>query len=354
MTETPPLSSNPDGLPASTAGFLQKNRLAGAELRGFVADASPRRYFRIMGHDLILMEDRQDPEGFAAYLQISKHLLRLGLSAPRVIQALPEECLALIEDFGDDTYNRCLARGDDEEALYKLAVDALLRLHHDPRGADIDRPAYDMEVHLDELSIFSHWFAPALTPGLDIATFDQQFRALWEQALAPVADCHETLVLRDFHIDNLMLLSDRTGEARCGLLDFQDALRGPCEYDLLSLLQDARRDLSDGLEEALLSYYCQNAPAALGGETAILKRYHILGAQRHARILGVFVRLCQRDQKPRYLAFLPRVLRQFQTAVDAAGLSEISAFLDDALAGWTHTAATLHETLLATNGTSHD
>ena len=350
MTHASPVSLSDHGLPDSAPGFLAQNGLAGAVLKGFVPDASPRRYFRVSGQDALLMDDRQDPEGFAAFLQISKHLNSLGLSAPRVKSARPEDCLALIEDFGDATYARCLAQGMDEHTLYKLAVDVLLKLHHDPSGRHIERPVYDLAVQLDELSIFSHWFAPAVTPGLDAAAFDRSFRLQWRDALAPVADRHETLVLRDFHIDNLMLLEGREGEARCGLLDFQDAILGPSEYDLLSLLQDARRDLAEGLEESLLTYYCDHAPISLGNADFIRKRYAILGAQRHARILGVFVRLFQRDAKPRYLEFIPRVLSQFQAALKDAGLKDLSDFLDAALPDWRQTAATLHETLNQKDG----
>ena len=341
MTRAPGAHSLPGDLRAAATAFMAANGLREARLVPFTADASTRRYFRLADRGLLLMDDRFDPDGFAAFLDVSAHLNTLGLSAPRVVRADRQEGLALVEDFGDATYARCIADGTDEEPLYALAVDALLALHHAPGGGGIDRPAYDMAVHLDELSTFSRWFAPAVAPGTQVETFDRAFRALWQRALAPVADRHETLVLRDFHVDNLMLLPDRAGDARCGLLDFQDALRGPSEYDLVSLLQDARRDLAPGLETRMLDRYCAGAPAALGGPEAIRARYHLLGAQRHARILGVFVRLCRRDGKPRYLQYMPRVLAQLRYALHAAGLDEISGFLDTSLPGWAQTGSTL-------------
>ncbi|NIZ11909.1 aminoglycoside phosphotransferase family protein [Phaeobacter sp. HF9A] len=354
MSPAAPLSIADANLSDGAVAFLRRHGLAEVSLQAFDADASTRRYFRLLGQNLLLMDDRHDPEGFAAFAQISAHLGGLGLSAPRVLEQDRAQGLALIEDMGDDTYARCLARGVEEGALYHLAVEALLHLHHDARGAQIDRPAYDLSVHLDELSIFSQWFAPAVAPDIDVARFDGAFRSLWARALAPVADRHETLVLRDFHVDNLMLLEGREGVARCGLLDFQDAILGPSEYDLLSLLQDARRDLAAGLEEELLTYYCAHAPAHLGGAEAIRQRYALLGAQRHARILGVFVRLCLRDGKARYLAFLTRVLTQFQTALQAAGLAEIADFLNAELPGWAQIAQTLPQTLLQRNGPTND
>ncbi|MEX1235852.1 MAG: phosphotransferase [Roseovarius sp.] len=335
----PPLQIDPEA-----AAFLAAHGQDDARLTVFASDASPRRYFRLEGRGLLLMEDQADPVGFAAYMRLSAHLNDLGLSAPRVVAANKDKWLALIEDFGDATYTNALADGQDEGALYRLAVDALLHLHNDPRGPQVDQPCYDLQVMLDELDIFADWFAPAVTANLNAADFAQGWRALWRSALGPV-DGHDTLVMRDFHVDNLMLLEGRDGVARCGLLDFQDGALGPCEYDLMSLLQDSRRDLSPGLEEALLARYLAGAPAHLGQPEDIRHRYHLLATQRHARILGVFVRLCQRDGKPRYLAWVPRVLRQFQDALAEAKLAEISAFLDSRLPGWQANAATLETRL---------
>lgn len=333
------------GLPATAAVLLERAGVHDASLNPFEHDASTRRYFRVAGSAMLLMEDRENPQDFAAYQSIARHLNALGLSAPRVIDTVQNDRLALIEDFGDNTYAHCLARGDNETGLYKLAVDTLLQLHHDTNARKIERPLYDMQTHLDELSIFSNWFAPAVAPDIDVSTFDEKFRKLWRKALVAVAQRHETLVLRDFHVDNLMLLEARKGVARCGLLDFQDAILGPCEYDLVSLLQDARRDLDGETEESLLQYYCENAPPSLGGAIDIRQRYALLGAQRHARILGVFVRLLRRDYKSRYMEFIMRPLRQFRAALVAAGLDEVSEFLDEALPGWAEKTANLRDTL---------
>lgn len=318
--------------PATT--FLARHGQAGARLEALPGDASARRYHRLVGAGLLLMEERGDPRGFAAYIRIARHLNALGLSAPRVEGAAPAHGLALIEDWGNATYGRRLAEGADERELYALAVDALLHLHHAREAAAIAQPAYDREIWLAELRVFCDWFAPAIAPDLDRDAFSAHFIALWDQALADIVGRHETLVLRDFHIDNLMDLEERAGVRRCGLLDFQDAVRGPCEYDLVSLLQDARRDLAPGLEAAMLDRYVASAPSLLGGAAAIRARYHLMGAQRHARIAGVFVRLSRRDHKHHYLNWLPRVLGQLEAALAAAGLDEISAWLSAALPGW--------------------
>ena len=315
--------------------FLARQGLAAAQYVPLLGDASSRRYFRLPDHGLLVMDDHSDPAGFDAFIRISDHLCELGLSAPRVNAVDNEYGLALIEDFGHSTYAYCLTSGEDETALYQLAVEALLTLHHHPEGKQIEAKQYDLVTYLDELDIFSDWFAPRIAPeGYDHDGFAAAFRQAWESMLGEVSTKRDTLVLRDFHIDNLMFLEQRTGVARCGILDFQDAVIGPCEYDLVSLLQDARRDLSPGLEEKMLDYYIQHAPQHLGGEAVIRKNYALLGAQRHARILGVFIRLQQRDAKPHYLKFLPRVARQFETALQMAECHDIKTLIAMTFPDW--------------------
>lgn len=316
------------------AAFLARHGLANARLEALAGDASARRYFRLPERGLLLMEDREDLAGFAAYVRLSRHFLSLGLSAPRVHGADPSSGLALVEDFGSGTYSKYLSDGASEGDLYALAVDALLHLHHDAQSAKVAAPRFDLKEYLAELDIFAEWFAPEINPALDRAFFSMAFRTLWANALEPVKDMAPTLVLRDFHVDNLMYLPQRIGVARCGVLDFQDGILGPCEYDLVSLLQDARRDLAPGIEDILLRRYIDNAPEYLGGGPAIRQRYALLGAQRHARIAGVFVRLAKRDGKTSYLAFLPRVLRQLERALIDAGLNPVKDYLDTELPGW--------------------
>ncbi|MBA67410.1 MAG: aminoglycoside phosphotransferase [Rhizobiales bacterium] len=314
--------------------FLARHGLSDAELEPLPADASPRSYCRLPGQGKLLMEDRTDPVGYAAFIRLARHLRGLGLSAPRVFGSDPAVGLALIEDFGTATYGRLLADGHNEEALYELAVDALVHLHSHAQAADVSVPAYDMDMLLEEVSRFSCWFVPEFAPSVDVEAFDAPFRQMWAVALKPVESAPKTLVLRDFHIDNLMVLDDRSGVGACGLLDFQDGVIGAGEYDLASLLQDARRDLAPGLEAAMLERYLDKTPLAHGARAAILHRYYLMAAQRHTRLMGQFIRLKKRDGKPGYMAFMPRVAAQMQAALDAAGLDRISDFLDTALPGW--------------------
>jgi len=328
------VTANLASLAPPAATFLARHGLSDAALEPLPADASPRSYCRLPGQGKLLMEDRTDPAGYAAFIRLARHLKGLGLTAPRVFGSDPAAGLALIEDFGTNTYGRLLADGHDEEALYELAVDALIHLHSHPDAADVSVPAYDTEMLLEEVSRFSHWFVPEFAPGVDAQAFDTEFREMWAQALKPVERAPKTLVLRDFHIDNLMLLGDRSGITACGLLDFQDGVIGAGEYDLASLLQDARRDLEPGLETKMLERYLEKIPVACGTRAEILHRYYLMAAQRHTRLMGQFIRLKKRDSKPGYMQYMPRVARQMQAALAAAGLSEISDNLDAKLPGW--------------------
>jgi len=329
---TPPPA--PPTITAPVATFLARHGQSDATLVALPSDASPRSYIRLAGTDQLLMEDRSDPVGFAAFIRLARHLTSLGLSAPRIFGTDPNTGLALIEDFGTATYGNLLEAGHNEAALYELAIDALVHLQTHPQSTAVTVPAYDMDLLLQEISIFSEWFVPTFAPEVNVAHFDKAFRSLWRTALAPIDDAPKTLVLRDFHIDNLMLLEGRSGIKACGLLDFQDGVLGAAEYDLMSLLQDARRDLVGGLEEAMLERYLAAIPASCGTPEEIMKRYHLLAAQRHTRLVGLFPRLNKRDGKSGYLQFMPRVVRQMQTALIDADLPEIAGFIDTNLPGW--------------------
>ena len=272
------------------------------------ADASFRRYERLIGgpSPALLMDAPPAEEDVRPFVRISRHLVRLGLSAPAIHAADEARGLLVIEDFGDHTYTRLLADGAEETALYELATDTLIALHQAPDAAAVGAPPYDFDAYWAEAQLLTDWFLPAMD-----ATPDQRaveaYEAVW-QALLPLASgVPKTLVLRDFHIDNLMALPDRDGIRRCGLLDFQDALIGPVAYDMVSLLHDARRDVPAAVKRAMTARYLaafpQLDPSAFAAAAAMLS------AQRNCKIIGIFTRLSRRDGKPGYLGHIPRVWR---------------------------------------------
>ncbi len=295
-------------------------------------DASFRRYVRLRrsGGTALLMDAPPEREDVRPYVSIARLLKRLGFSAPAILGEDPANGLLLIEDFGDDTYTRLLARGHDEAALYRLAIDLLIDLQRrfvpaDGKGV----PRYDDQRLLTEASLLTDWFLPAAT-GNPVSSADRgDYRALWQDLFALARQAPETLVLRDYHIDNLMLVDGRQGIASCGVLDFQDAVIGPASYDLVSLLEDARRDVAPGLAKAMYARYLAAFPNL--ERNAFAASYAILGAQRSAKIVGIFTRLCVRDGKPVYLRHIPRVWRLLESDLKHPALGAMRAWFDRAV-----------------------
>jgi aminoglycoside/choline kinase family phosphotransferase len=289
-------------------------------------DASFRRYIRLIGGDrgAVLMDAPPPQENVQAFVHMARYLKDRGFSAPVVLAADETVGFALLEDLGDDLYLRVLADGADAELLYGAAVDLLVALQAGvlPEGV----PPYDETLLLDEARLFIDWYLPALT-GAEAAREDRQaFDALWREALGDLADQPIVPVLRDYHADNLMWLADRHGIARVGLLDFQDAVIGPPAYDLVALLEDARRDVEALLAEAMIARFV----AATGAdEIAFRRAYAVLGAQRNTKIIGIFTRLWRRDGKSRYLDMIPRVWRHLERDLGHPTLTRLRAWLDD-------------------------
>jgi N-acetylmuramate 1-kinase len=290
------------GLPEGLDEFLDEAGWGGAEVEPLPGDASFRRYFRVRkgGANAMLMDAPPPHEDPGPFLLVGKWLCAHGMRAPAIYAERPERGLVLIEDFGNDRMRDWLdAHPEGEEAVYARAIDALVALHARPPGPFA---AYDMAVYQREAALFVEWYCPAMKLGVDA----EGWRAAWEAALAPMLPRQDpgVTVLRDYHAENIMLLgANEEGGGAQGLIDFQDALVGHPAYDLVSLLQDARRDVDPGLERRMLDRYL----AQVGAEGHFEADYARLGAQRNAKIVGIFARLWLRDGKPRYLGMIPRV-----------------------------------------------
>ncbi len=298
------------------AAFLAANGWAGAEPAALAADASFRRYFRLAdgSRRAVLMDAPPPQEDVRPYRHVTGILHRLGLSAPEIHAADEANGFLLLEDFGDDLYTRRLARGADETALYGLAIDTLIALHRAAAQHGVpDLPVYDGERLLGEAALLVDWYAPSVLGGPLPETARAEYLARWRALLREVVQAEPTLVLRDYHVDNLMVLPGRPGVRGCGLLDFQDAVAGPAAYDLVSLLQDARRDVPPPLRAAMTERYLAGFP---GLDPAVFRRDGaILAVQRNCKILGIFTRLWRRDGKPGYLPHIPRVWRLIEEDV---------------------------------------
>jgi aminoglycoside/choline kinase family phosphotransferase len=315
---------------AEIAVFLRRAGWGDAARAPLPGDASFRRYERLTaaGRRAVLMDAPPPKENVRPYLAVARHLRALGFGAPAIYAADEDAGLLVIEDLGDATFTRLLAEGADAAALYALAVDALAALHRRADAAPDWLPPYDDARLLAEAELLTGWYMPAIGKPPSPAQV-RDYRALWQAAFPTARAVPETLVLRDYHVDNLMLLPGRDGLAALGLLDFQDAVRGPVSYDLMSLLEDARRDVPDALQRPMRARYLAAFPAL--DPAAFDASLAALGAQRHAKVIGIFTRLCVRDGKPAYLAHIPRVFRLLERALAHPALGALRDWFDAAL-----------------------
>jgi N-acetylmuramate 1-kinase len=307
--------------------FLDANGWAGIEPAPLAGDASFRKYFRLTdgARSAVLMDAPPTHEDVRPFAKLATHLRVLGLSAPRVDAIDTHAGFLLLEDFGDDTFARALAAGDSEAALYAAATDVLIALHAHPAQAHVDCPEYDSAALDREAALLIDWFLPEWSGRqLDAQARAAYFEA-WRRVYPLAAIGGKALVLRDFHVDNLIRLK-REGVAACGLLDFQDALIGSPAYDLASLIGDARRDVSPRVARACVERYLAARPEldARAFEAALA----VLSAQRNAKIVGIFVRLFRRDGKPQYLKHIDRVWRLLDCDLAHPALEPVRAWFE--------------------------
>ena len=330
--------------------FLEDNGFGTATRRRIQGDASTRCYERLTlkGATYIFMNAPKRPDGppvrdgkpysqiahlaedVTPFIALALGLRARGFSAPAIFAADRAAGLLVIEDLGDDL----LVAGEPAapiEARYAAAVDLLAALHRErlpealpvEAGVDYRLPRYDLEALLIETELLLDWYLPKLEAKVSDAKRDL-YLSLWRDALAPVIDASTTWVLRDFHSPNLLWLPEREGVTRIGLLDFQDAVLGNAAYDLASLLQDARVDVPEMTEIALLSSYTRARLKDAGFDApAFARAYSTLAAQRASKILGIFARLDQRDGKPQYLRHMPRVWTYLQRALAHPALAPL-------------------------------
>ena len=307
-----------DNYPAGMYEFLAEAGWGGAEVEPLPGDASFRRYFRVRdgARGAMLMDAPPPHEDPRPFLAVGKWLTDNGLQAPQIYAEKADTGLVLLEDFGNDRMRDWLDDNPAAEAgIYANAVATLAQLHRLPPGPF---EPYDMAVYLREALLFTEWFCPAAGIAVDTAGFE----AAWREVLEPMMARQQpgVTVLRDYHAENIMLLPDGTQ----GLIDFQDALVGHRAYDLVSLLQDARRDVSPELEEAMLAHYA----SLITPDPDFAADYARLGAQRNAKIVGIFARLWQRDGKPRYLPMIPRVWEAMERDLAHPALAPVAAWFD--------------------------
>jgi N-acetylmuramate 1-kinase len=307
-------------LPEGLDAFLATAGWSGSAIEPLAGDASFRRYFRVRRGDAsaMLMDAPPPNEDPAPFLRAAKWLDANGMRAPHILAEEGSRGLVLIEDFGESRMRDYLDEWpDDEHDVYAAAVDALVALHRLPPGPFL---GYNLAEYQREARLLIEWYCPAQNLTVDAASYAKA----WEEALTPMLPRQRpgVTVLRDYHAENIMLLGALHKQ---GLLDFQDALVGHPAYDLVSLLQDARRDVAQSLEAEMFDRYVDKAGLA---KDDFLADYARLGAQRNAKIVGIFVRLWKRDGKPRYLDMIPRVWALMERDLAHPALAPVAAWFE--------------------------
>ncbi|MEO7054000.1 MAG: phosphotransferase [Rhizomicrobium sp.] len=371
--------------------FLRTAGWGDAQIAPLPGDASTRHYARLIhnGRRAMLMDQPQAAEAAVAapnadettrralgynavarlagadcrrFSAVSDFLRARGLAAPAIHAADYLRGWLVLEDLGDALFSDVLTQGGSEEELYKAAVEILARLHRerapdflpppafaDPRASYGHLPhqhadarageadlaplplfVYDDIALIAETDLMLEWFFPlALGRKASDAEY-REHRALWHKALEKIADSEPVFVHRDYHAQNLLWLPEREGLARVGLIDFQDAVAGSRAYDLISLIEDARRDVSPELGEIATAYYL----AAMRAQGTPLDEVHfraemaVMAAQRNTKIVGIFARLYARDGKRRYLSYLPRVWAYLERDLSHPLLADLRAWYD--------------------------
>lgn len=267
------------------------------------ADASFRSYDRLInetGESVVLM-NAPPPENPAQFIFIDHLLEQAGARVPKVLSADLTNGFVLLEDFGDDTFTRLFARGNSASDLYTKAIDTLVNVQNKISLPDEGIPEYDFDKMMFEVSLLPDWFGQYVVPGGLSQQARDEFMTLWKPLINQIQNIPKTLVMLDFHVDNLMITPDNS----CGILDFQDGRIGPVTYDLMSLLEDERRDVPTNIRQKMIERYFQKRPEL--NTDFIRSTLDVVAMQRHTKVVGIFVRLCARDGKNRYLKMIPFV-----------------------------------------------
>lgn len=305
--------------------FLEQAGWAEARVSDLAGDASNRKYFRLShgdAHAVLMDAPPQAGEDVGPFVRIATFLRNKSFSAPEIIFEDQDTGFLLLEDLGDDLFARFLeTQPSMEDELYRAATDVLIALHQ--IEAPTGLAGYDPAPMARLAGLAFDWYAAGIT-GADVSQTRSDFVTIFGEQLAQVDGLADVLVQRDYHAENLLWLPEREGLSRVGLLDFQDAVLGHRAYDLVSLLQDARRDVAPEIELAMINRYVEATGVC---RASFLTAYALLGLQRNLRIMGVFARLCLRDGKPHYIDLIPRVWAHMTRDLEPLNLDGLDSLL---------------------------
>jgi len=334
--------------------FLVGAGWGAAQRRYFTGDASARSYETVMLGDaeprvlmnsprLVLGPPVRDGKPYAAiahtaqsvaaFVAIDRALARAGVSVPRIFAEDLDSGFLLLDHLGSDSFLD--AEGRPVAERYAAAAELLADMHGKTWSATLvaagdivhEVPPFDRDAMTIEIELLLDWYVPYATGRPSGGTLREGFRSVWNAALDRIESAEKSLMLRDFHSPNIIWRPGRQGHDRLGIVDFQDALIGPSAYDVASLAMDARVTVPADIERATVDAYV--AARKTGGpfdEAAFAEAYAVMAAQRNSKILGIFVRLNERDGKPAYLKHLPRIRAYLEKALSHPALSDLRGF----------------------------
>lgn len=330
--------------------FLDEAGYRNATRRHLTGDASVRAYEHIHTGDkrLVLMDSpRHTPgpilahgkyyqqiahiaEDVRPFIAIARSLVEKGLRAPAIYETDIEQGILLIEDLGSAG-----VLDDDGVPIaerYRESAACLARMHAQPFQRDLPVaegiihhvPDFDRDAMQIEVSLLTDWYLPWKrgTPASDAERRD--YIAIWDALIESLSAAEHNLLLRDFHSPNIIWRPEASGTDRVGIIDFQDAMIGPSAYDVASLVQDARVDMPEGVADDVLDHYLTLRGKDAGFDRArFLRDWHVMAAQRNCKLVGLWVRLMQRDGKPAYMRHMPRSLRNLERALSHPDLAPL-------------------------------
>lgn len=305
--------------------FLKAQGLDQADRQRIAGDASNRKYHRITadGRTIILMDAPPErDEDVRPFVRMADYLRSVGLSAPEILAVDESKGFLLLEDLGDDLFARLIEKDRSlEPKLYDAAIDVLVQLH---AAAPLDLQPYDAPTMTAMSALAFDWYQRGAVGIVDLDAKEGFCQAMLAQ-LGPLDIEKRVVIQRDYHAENLIWLPDRSGAARVGLLDFQDAMLGHPAYDLVSVLQDARRDVSAQTAKTAYDRYLE---ATAFDRKNFARAYALLGLQRNLRILGVFARLSLVYGKPNYIDLIPQVWAHIETNLHNPCISHLKPCLE--------------------------
>ena len=315
--------------------FLNENGWGKAIREKLFSDASFRSYERLNNGEksVMLMDAPPEKEDIRPFVNVDQYLRRCGFSAPQIYAVDEKNGFILLEDLGNNSFTNVLSGNSPisnmykEKDLYVAATDMLIQLHRSNRPDKI--PDYDYSLLMQECRLLIDWYLPNVDSDIDIKKAGEKYIEIWKELLSNSKSDERVVALRDFHADNLMWMPARNGVERVGLLDFQDAVVGSPVYDLVSLLEDARRDVDPKTVQMCIKRYLKSRKAI--DKDKFMASYATYAAQRNCKIIGIFARLAIRDNKPRYLDYMPRVWNHLLSDIEHPALEPLYHWIKEVI-----------------------